>query len=232
VQSFYESPEGKEVYDGALAAAKKDYPHIVDEIRGMAEGCGLPFQTLFLNNMVSDILMFHTFNEEEIKPDKGIAGCTDVIVNTEQLRLIGHTEDWEDDVDNRTYFIDVEIDKQSNAELQDTGCNNGEVDVKKILSLRNERFLAFLFPGNIAGNASFVNRKFVFTINSLMPAHFNKGAVPVDILLRALAGCETIEECVAVMKNDPVGCSYGINVNIASRDTKDMWSLEVYPSQV
>lgn len=228
---FHNTSEGRELYNASLDITKECYPHIVEEIKGMAKGAEVPFEKLFLQDMVSEILLCRVYPKPSAdkKEEKEIAGCSDVLVNHGKCRVLAHNEDWDTDVDGMIFMVDVELERFP-LEKGDI-CKKGE-EATECLATRNERYLSFMFPGFLAGNTFYVNKVFAVTVNSLVPKTANQGAVPVDILLRAMIGCETIEECVGVMKNDPVGCSYGINVNIAGRHTKDMWSLEVYPDNV
>lgn len=233
LNSFYETDEGRYLYNSSLAATEKCYPHIVEEIRGMAEGSDVPFEKLFLQDMASEILLHHsnTAQKKVNEENSEIAGCSDIMVNNEQCRVLAHNEDWGTEVQHILFMVDVDLDKTSSnktSSREDLG--NGKLS--EHLSGRNERYLALMFPGYLAGNTFYVNKTFAASVNSLVPKHVNTGAVPVDILMRAMVGCESIEECVAVMRNDPIGCSYGININIASRVSPEMWSLEVYPDKV
>lgn len=231
--SFYETDEGRRLYNSSLAATEKCYPHIVEEIRGMAEGSNVPFEKLFLQGMVSEILLHHSkTTQKEVKEvNSELAGCSDIMVNNEQCRVLAHNEDWGSEVQHIFFMVDVDLDKSSsNTSRLGEGLGNGKINEQ--LSGRNERYLAFMFPGYLAGNTFYVNKWFTASVNSLVPKKVNSGAVPVDILMRAMVGCESIEECVEVMRNDPIGCSYGININIASRVLPEMWSLEVYPDKV
>jgi hypothetical protein len=226
--SFYESKDGRKKYADSLEATRKSYPNIIEEIQGMADGSDVSFEKLFLQDMVSEILLHYSHVSKDVdNTDREVAGCTDVMVNTESCRLIGHNEDWSPEVRDGMFMVNVDLDKGTPSETV-----KGNKEVNNVLASRNERYLANMFPGFLAGNTFYVNETFAVSVNSLVPVSVNEGAVPVDILLRALIGCVTIEECVTVMKNEPVGCSFGINLNIASRQSANMWSLEVYPDYV
>lgn len=233
LHTFYRTSEGRQLYDTSVETAKKCYPHIVEEIKGLSDASGVSFEMLFLQSMVSEILFYYTnpmIRHSRKEEPKEIAGCSDVIVNHAECRVLAHNEDWGTEVESMMFLIDVELDKTT-AEADDSAKENGAKPVNERISGRSERYLSLMFPGYLAGNTFYVSKHFAVTVDSLVPQTAKHGAVPVDILLRAMIGCETIEECVSVMKNDPIGCSYGINVNIASRHTMDMWSLEVYPNK-
>ncbi|KAH3691764.1 hypothetical protein DPMN_192295 [Dreissena polymorpha] len=152
--------------------------------------------------------------------------------------MMSHNEDWIKDLAGKCFVVDVTINK--NDVTQDLDASTGKFDdvstslteIQRTIFQRNERFVSYVTPGDLPGFNYAMNKNFVITINSQMPLQMNTGAVPIMVLLRVLLACDTIDEIVAVMKNEPVGSCYGINVNIASIHTDDMWSLEVYTFKI
>ncbi|KAL4229877.1 hypothetical protein ACF0H5_010268 [Mactra antiquata] len=222
LKNFYNSENGKAIFDEYVTKTTEAFPDIVDEIRGMADGSEMSFDQLFLNSILSEVTLT-TISKKE----KEIAGCTDILVNTDQCKLVGHNEDWDSHVSGHAFLIDVEVDKDERKIADDID----ESNIRETLCKRDERFVGFVFPGELVGSTFAMNKHFAFTINTLVPRRFNQGSVILFVLLRALLKCETISECVEVMKCEPYGCSYGININVASLNTSDMWSIEVYPDQ-
>lgn len=180
--------------------------------------------------------------------------CTDILVNSRSCRIIGHNEDWQRECYGKGYVIDVEIDKQSNKPVNKTtsvkpvgkynqtesACSetashtkphHKHKSIQQKISERNEQFVSFATPCELTGFTFAMNKYFVFTVNSLVPKESNTEGVPIAVLIRALMGARSIEECVQVMQNEPFGCCYGINLNIASIHTNEMWSMEVYSSK-
>lgn len=43
--------DGKRIYENSLKLCKAKFPDLVDEIRGMADGCNLPFEKVVLCHM-------------------------------------------------------------------------------------------------------------------------------------------------------------------------------------
>ncbi|MEJ2167272.1 MAG: C45 family autoproteolytic acyltransferase/hydrolase [Desulfobacterales bacterium] len=62
-------------------AARTFFPHYIDELAGIADGCRLPFSDVFLWNSRGDIYPFIS------------GGCTTVYVPTSDGVLLGHNED-------------------------------------------------------------------------------------------------------------------------------------------
>ncbi|XP_053400727.1 uncharacterized protein LOC128557402 [Mercenaria mercenaria] len=188
----------------------------------MAEGSDVSFEKLFLQEMFSEIILHHSnkTKDKEVGQDIEIAGCTDIMVNTSDCRILAHNEDWGTKVENLMYMVDVDLDKSALSEVDNSKNMKDQETINQVIARRNERYIAYMFPGFLAGNTFYVNKTFAVSINSLEPKRVNHGAVPVEIILRVLIGCESIEECVAVMKNDPVGCSYGKNIPYCKQNGK------------
>jgi hypothetical protein len=213
-RDFYSTNEGKRLTEGYLETAKRSHPKIVSEIEGMADGAQVSFNDIFLLQLASEIIFCHS-DEILKKPPKlsqeGI-GCTDVLVNRTNARIIGHNDDWVKDVVDRVFIVHVSI-----------------TDDKENIV---EQFISYSYPGYLTGFCFGMNRSLVLTLNSLSPKKANTDSVPVAILLRSLFACSTIEECVAAMENKPFGCAYGMCIDVASIHGTEMCSLEIYPNQV
>jgi isopenicillin-N N-acyltransferase like protein len=73
---------------GLLRYAERDLPQYVDELRGMAEGSGVPFEKLVVLNCGEEILC-------------AADHCTCLAVSSQGRTVVGHNEDWiEADVEN------------------------------------------------------------------------------------------------------------------------------------
>ena len=189
------------------------FPEIIRELEGLADGAELSFTEIFLQQLLSEILLVHEPELSEVNnsAQHGITRCSDVLVNSKAFRMIAHNEDWEKEAKGFEYFIYATIESD---------------DVVP------EEFASFVIPGELPGLTFGMNKDLVLTVNTLLPKHINRNSVPLALVLRKLLTCKSIDECVAVMKNKPYGCAYGINVNIASIHGKDMCTLEVMPEKV
>ncbi len=69
-----------------LAAAERSLPQYVDELRGMAEGAGVPFARLFLINCGEELTC---------SPSLEAGRCTSLALAGEGRTVVAHNEDWE-----------------------------------------------------------------------------------------------------------------------------------------
>jgi isopenicillin-N N-acyltransferase like protein len=74
-----------------LDAASAALPHLVEQIRGMAEGAGQPFLDLFFANAFEEV---YGLLEIESPPLVPLERCTDVVVRSPGSTLLGHNEQW------------------------------------------------------------------------------------------------------------------------------------------
>lgn len=218
MRQFYATERGREIVENYLCTAEKFYPNIVSEIRGIADGSKQDFADIFMLQIVSEITLCHVRNDLDDAQDRETSekestgkGCTDVLLNSTTCRVIGHNDDWTDDVAAFVSLVHVTIENDDVIE---------------------EQFVSYVYPGYLPGFCFGMNKDLVLTLDSLCPKQTNISGVPLLILLRALFTCSSIEECRAVMKCSPVGCAYGMNINIAEINTREMCSMEVYPEKV
>lgn len=71
------------VPDGCLEAAQERFPHLIEELQGMAEGSGQSFGDLFFLNALEEALDF--------KPP---TACTSIGLAADGKAWLGHNEDW------------------------------------------------------------------------------------------------------------------------------------------
>jgi len=72
-------------FKGCIAAAKKHYPQFVEEIRGWADGAGVPFQDLMILNMWAELTA--------MKRSRGEGGCSTISLNDGKRIILAHNED-------------------------------------------------------------------------------------------------------------------------------------------
>lgn len=76
---------GSVQYKGLLDSAKHYFPHLVEELRGWADGCGLPFDDLMILNCKPEI--------SAMMKKSSSSGCSTIVVNSPVSFYIGHNED-------------------------------------------------------------------------------------------------------------------------------------------
>lgn len=212
-RKFYKDPEGHGIVQKYMETGEKYFPDYVQEIRGIADGSEAEFEDVFLTNLWCEIFFAHKELKDGILEKDSAEGCTSVYVNKEGMRIIGHNEDAAHGSERFNYLAHVTV-----------------VDEEDKSTVK-ENFITFMYPGMIPGFAFNVTNEFVITGNVLLPKSKCPSGVPLNFVLRKLLSCKTIEEMVEAAKCEPTGCAYGFNLNIASIEGTEMWSLEILPGE-
>jgi isopenicillin-N N-acyltransferase like protein len=74
-----------------LDASSRAVPHLVDQIRGMAQGAGQPFADLFFANTFEEVYGIVELATPSPVP---LERCTDVVLRGADRSLLGHNEQW------------------------------------------------------------------------------------------------------------------------------------------
>ncbi len=74
-----------------LDASIRRMPHLVDQIRGMADGAGQPFTDLFFANAFEEVYGVVELATPSPVP---LERCTDVVLRSSEGTLLGHNEQW------------------------------------------------------------------------------------------------------------------------------------------
>ena len=217
-RSFRDDSEGGKFIANYLETAEKCFPEYVQEMRGIADGSGAAYDDVVLHNLLTEICFAHPAITDRIgnffsndDKEKEVAGCTSVYVNRNGMRLLAHNEDGEIGSERYNFLAQAKI-----VDEDDT-------------TVVKENFITFMYPGMIPGFAFNVTGDFVITGNSLVPKSHCHSGVPSSFVVRKMLACKTIEEMVETAKCKQYGCAYGFNLNIASVNGTEMWSLEILP---
>ncbi|XP_069135522.1 beta-alanyl-dopamine/carcinine hydrolase-like [Argopecten irradians] len=208
---FYSQRRGRDIAEVYLRGAREQFPHLIREIQGMADGVGMAFEDIFILNIAKEIYNCH-FNEmKNWPPESDNLGCSDIMINTPSLKLIGHNEDCDPQSKNFGYIISAHI---------------TEDDI-------NEKFTAFSYPGSLPGNTfAFNYHGMVFACNGLYPKTAISGATPRYFLNRAMMAATSAEHALEIGKNRAGGCAVGFNLNLGNwNNLHDMWGLEIGPGK-
>lgn len=201
---FYETKKGREVVDDFMNQCQKSYSNYMDEIRGMADGAGVPFPTLFIYNIVWQLLDLVDNKEEPIalndvlspqpgKPDG--AGCTDLHVRGEAINIWGHTEDLSASYGKDVFLVVAEVMRNDNpSEL--------------------ESYMAFCNPGMLAGVAWGYNRHGLCMSVNALAAKTAKAGIGCDFVVRSILSARTVDEAITLAS--VAGIAGGSSINIAS----------------
>ncbi|XP_067685493.1 beta-alanyl-dopamine/carcinine hydrolase-like isoform X1 [Haliotis asinina] len=204
---FYDTRQGRDFVEAMLSRTEKNFPKYLDEVRGQALGAGLPFETLFLNTLLTEI--YFGLSQKPPQATKEDLGCSTVYINRPDVKVIGHNEDGEDLARTLGYVIDATI----------TGDDGVE-----------EKFTSLCYPGGLPGISMGYNfHGMIFSVNGLAGPTIGQ-AGSADFVLRAVLRASNIDEVKKIVSNTGFGVSVGFNINVGSIvDTSTQWSVEVAP---
>jgi hypothetical protein len=204
---FLTTEEGQLAYQEFLRIHKATYPEYVQEMEGMAEAAGVPFETLFivaLKQEWSGILYRAEKNNTHLLDDVGISKlsdhCSDYAMCSPQRCVGAHNEDGPDYDVNNTFVLD--------AQLGDT------------------RFRAFVYMGSLPTSAFAVNSHGIgFSLNFVHSWHPHAPGIGRDFATRNLTGARTIEEAISSLT--PPNFVGGMNVQIFDFNWRSIHNVEV-----
>lgn len=210
---FYDCEAGRSVYASYLKNVTDAFPDYLKEIRGIADGCGMQFENIFLLNMAKEVYNFHYNKVFNVSKGKGgIWGCTVGYINTPDTKILAHNEDCDPTVKNYGYIVQAHIEDQNSIE-------NGCV------------FTAYSYPGALCGgNYGFNNYGMAISCNGLYPNLAIEGATPRYFLNRALLRSKNFDDAISIAQNRGYGSAFGFCANMASLENPEkMCAMEVAP---
>jgi predicted choloylglycine hydrolase len=163
----YLEREGGDILRRMLSHTKAFFPHLVEELEGIAESLDIPFMKLFAFNCRSEIRML-----------QDPPGCSTIALKDENHTILIHNEDGND-------------------------LNVGRMFVARVTPPSGVTFLAFVYPGLLAGNGpGFNNRGIVQTTNYIQPRKVS-GGVPRYFICRAILEAKSLTEAVELATMKP-----------------------------
>ncbi|XP_030386499.1 uncharacterized protein LOC115633244 [Scaptodrosophila lebanonensis] len=223
---LYGTPQGKQVYNETLESVKRSFPQYVRELEGVADGAEVEFHKLFLlhlDEILPQALKHQSGSKEKTackvtNCKKQPTGCSSIIVNHENCRLLGHTEDALTETLNHYYFVVAHI-------ISDKP--QGKYNVKE------ERFMSLCYAGHLPGyTMSYNHHGLVFSINTISAEHLVSGKTPRHFVTRALLSAENVDAAFRVLKDCGVGAADACSINFTLlSDPKQMfYNVEMAPS--
>jgi isopenicillin-N N-acyltransferase-like protein len=96
------------VFETFLAAAKKHAPDVVEELRGWADGCGLPFRDMMILNLKAEYGALRDKSQADalVAPAHAACpGCSTVVVKDGKRFIHVHNEDGDKAYDTRMFML-------------------------------------------------------------------------------------------------------------------------------
>jgi len=200
---FLENPTGQSFFQSYIQLHRKYFPQYIDELEGLAEGSGRPFEEIFGVNLRGEFAGLIAL----ARPTDGTStvdaqGCTDCLVLAPNAALIGHNEDGSPAGYGNMYVVRVAVDD----------CPT---------------FTVLSYPGFLPGNAFGFNEfGILHSINNVAPRPIKVG-LSRHFLARALLDARTLDDAIRVITM-PDRAS-GFNYNIGSLSERQVVSVEVSP---
>ena len=191
-----------------LENARSRFPHLVEELEGMAEAIDVPFMNLFAYNCRSEIAVLSQN-----------AGCSTLGICEGGIGGRG-LDEGEHREGNRMILA-------HNEDGADT--NVGRMYLVKAKPPSGIEFIAFAYPGLLPGNGpGFNSRGVVQTTNYIHPQEVADG-VPRYFIGRAVLEAKSLDEAVALASSP--GRAFPWHHNLASLSEGKLLSLEAFPGK-
>lgn len=207
---FYDTDDGKRMYNDSLTLLKNVFPEYVKEIEGIADGAKIAFHKLFLLHLDAA----YSTNEEELLQHSKI-GCSTVLCNFPEQQLIGHNEDALPNALNHCYVVDVEIIEENSEGIRIT----------------KEKFMSLCYAGELPGFCCGCNRHGIaFSIN-VIQSSVHCGRIPRHFLCRAMLGAKNFDQLINILRATGYGVSDSMSVNLGVKDAASwsLYNIEVAP---
>ncbi|EDW54743.1 uncharacterized protein LOC6620465 [Drosophila sechellia] len=212
---LYQSPKGRQIYNETLGSVKDSFPQYVRELEGVADGAEVEFHKLFLLHL-DEILPQALKHQPRSKNQP--TGCSTIIVNQKNCRLLGHTEDALTETLNHYYFVVAHI-------ISDKP--QGKYNVKE------EHFMSLCYAGHLPGYTMSQNHHgLVFSINTISAELLRSGKTPRHFITRALLATSNVDDAFRVLKDAGVGAADACSINFTFlADPRQMcYNVEMAPS--
>lgn len=137
--AFAQTDCGLRLHEDFIKTIQLFYPWYWDEIRGLADGSGIPLMQIIVLNFLNETQTVQQLLEEKQTNETGERGCTTILLNrsdTSTFSLL-HNEDHATSLYLTGYLVQ--------ADIQSSEYNDGQRSSPK------EKYLAYCYAGTIPG---------------------------------------------------------------------------------
>lgn len=191
----------KSVHETFVAAARKHAPHIVEELRGWADGCGLPLYDLMVLNLKAEYAALK--DKAEAKPADPPPGCSTVVFAGGNGFILAHNEDGDAAYEQRMFMLQMQPE--------------GKPSV-----------LCASYPGILPGNAPWINDAGVIMTTNFIYTKEVRLGVGRYFLDRLAMEARSIDEALRICAHPER--AYAFHHVIGAVGERRAVSLEVTPS--
>jgi len=211
-----ETKKGTTYVAASIAAHEERYPHLVEEIHGLADGADVPFLHVFVRNIESAVgYVMNPWDQQQNDPStferstggaaEGAERCTDYMRTSGTFKVWGHNEDGPSSDKDFHYIVH-----------------------QRVEGVHPACFTAYAYAGMLPGWAWGFNNHLGFSINALLPhplsAHGNySDYISIEFVTRQVLSAASLEEAVELATvPQAVGASY----NMAEFESQRMVNFE------
>ncbi|XP_055909851.1 beta-alanyl-dopamine/carcinine hydrolase [Eupeodes corollae] len=217
---LYATDEGRNAYNETLECVKQSFPQYIRELQGVSDGAQVEFHKLFLLHMddITPQSIKHLNDIPDIKDIKEPTGCSTIMLNTEDCKVLAHTEDALTETLNHYYFVVAHI-------INDTP--QGKYNVQE------ERFMSLCYAGHLPGyTMNYNHHGLVFSINTLSAEFLRSGKTPRHFITRALLSADNFDMAHTILKDCGVGAGDGCSINMTflNVEPQPFYNIEMAPA--
>ncbi|KAG7402245.1 hypothetical protein PHYBOEH_003504 [Phytophthora boehmeriae] len=202
---YAETAEGSQLVEKYLQTHQTAFPQYMEELEGLAEGSGVPFKTLFIENIVEEFsnsipprFQSDIFPTEARHP---VLRCSDIVLTGPDMHVVAHNEDSGEEDMNRTVIVIARI---------------GDAP----------KFVAYTYLGDLPSGAFGFNENGVaFTLNFVQPAEIFVGGLGRGFISRDLLTARNAEDAIAIITR--AGQAAGHNFQLMDVPARRVWNIEV-----
>lgn len=177
------SQDPERFYTRYLDKVRDTFPQFIEELEGMADGSGLPFEKFFMATMITEYIYLIGLKSQE-----GAAGCSTVSFVRDGRLFLAHNEDGDYRMKNLVFIV----------KAHPTG---------------KPSFISFGLPGLVLSVGPAMNDAGIFyTGNYVTGTEFREGGIPYAFIERSLMEATTMEEAIAKATIAERAYCYHINI--------------------
>ncbi|KAG7389850.1 hypothetical protein PHYPSEUDO_009363 [Phytophthora pseudosyringae] len=202
---FAHTSTGRKLLDRYLAVHRATFPQYVEELEGVAEGSGVPFETVFIENVVEEFSnSIPPSFQSKVFPAEGrhpVLRCSDIVLTSSKMHVVAHNEDSREEDVNRTAIVIAKIADEP-------------------------KFVAYTYLGDLPSGAFGFNQNGVaFTLNFVQPSEIFAGGLGRGFISRDLLTAKNADDAIGIITR--AGQATGHNFQLMDVLAKRVWNIEV-----
>ena len=209
---FITTEKGKSLYQYYYNLHVQVFPHLVDEIRGLAKGANVDFNHLFALN-----LEFELMSKGNVSNEGYVKGCTDYHVLGD-VNAWAHNEDGALADNDLFYFVAANVTTALSSTIPPSLPSPSSTSVPT-------SYFSFTYAGRLSGWAwSYNTHGLVFTVNGLYVLPYTKKGLGINFVARDLLDAVSVSDVIVhASRSNQDG---GSHFNIGDIHTKEQISIE------